>query len=202
MPQSMTQYASPATILTLSHREAERARAQEFGRRLRDLMQERHLKQSDLARLAFGLTVEPKTGYTVAKGRDRICAYVNGRQFPDAKNLTAIAEALDVNEGDLVPEIEPQETGHAASNFVIQNIPGRREQFFKIERMMDPRLVNKLMTIILAWDDLSSKSQVRKSKLTPREAEENAAEFDKLYEKQKKEIIADFGLLDDLEVSR
>jgi transcriptional regulator with XRE-family HTH domain len=179
---------SPAATLQLSNRELERLRAKEFGRRLRDLMLKKHMKQSDLAMLAFGPTTDPRTGYTVAKGRDRICAYVNGRQFPEAKNLEAIAKALDVDESDLTPEIDPQEIGRTESNFVIRAIPGQREQFFKIERVMDPLLINHLMAMILAWDDLTNKTQRRKSKLAPEQQEDNGRKFIELAEKQKREL--------------
>lgn len=188
MPQTTTRYASPAATLQLSHRETERLRAKEFGRLLRALMTKRHLKQSDLALLAFGPTVDPKTGYTVAKGRDRICAYVNGRQFPEAKNLKAIADALNVSQSDLTPEIDPREIGRSGSNFVIQPIPGQHEQLFKIERAMDPLLINHIMALILAWDDLASKTPRRKSNLTPEQQEDNYAAFTELAEKQKREL--------------
>jgi transcriptional regulator with XRE-family HTH domain len=206
MPRTMIRDPSPAATLQLSNRETDRLRAKEFGRLLRNLMLKKRLKQSDLAMLAFGPTVDPKTGYTVAKGRDRICAYVNGRQFPEAKNLEAIAKALDVSEGDLTPEIDPQEMRRTASNYVIQPIPGRREQLFKIERVMDPLLINNIMALILAWDDLAgSKMQRRKSNLAPRQQENNCDEFNdefvELAEKQKRELEQqlEYYLTNDLE---
>lgn len=204
MPRTMIRDPSPAATLQLSNREMDRLRAKEFGRLLRNLMMKKRLKQSDLAMLAFGPIVDPKTGYTVAKGRDRICAYVNGRQFPEAKNLEAIAKALDVSEGDLTPEIDPQEIQNTESNFVIQPIPGQREQLLTIKRKMDPLLINHIMAMILAWDDLANKKQRRKSDLAPEQPEQqenNYDEFIELAEKQKRELEQqlDYYLTNDLE---
>lgn len=202
MPQTPTRSASPAATLQLSHREMERLRAKEFGRLLRAMMTKKHLKQSDLALLAFGPTVDPKTGYTVAKGRDRICAYVNGRQFPETKNLKAIAKALSVSESDLTPKIDPREIGRSGSNFTIQPIPGERKQLFKIERAMDPLLINHVMAMILAWEDLASRTPRHESKLTPEQQEDNYAKLMELAEKQKREILEqqlDYYLTNNLE---
>lgn len=63
---------------------------QEFGRRLHNMILERNWNQSDLARAA-GL------------GRDSISTYVAGKTFPTPRALERLAEALQVDKNDLLP---------------------------------------------------------------------------------------------------
>jgi transcriptional regulator with XRE-family HTH domain len=76
---------------------------QTFARRLHELMVEKDLSQADVARRAFG-TETTKEGYTVAKGRDRISAYLSGRTYPESRTIKVLADALMVKPEDLAPE--------------------------------------------------------------------------------------------------
>jgi transcriptional regulator with XRE-family HTH domain len=78
------------------------AEKQQFARRLRELTTSRGWSQSDLARAAFGSTVD-RQGRTVARRRDSISAYLRGRAFPDSKSLAALCQALAVAPQDLAP---------------------------------------------------------------------------------------------------
>jgi transcriptional regulator with XRE-family HTH domain len=64
-------------------------------------MDSRGLSKSDLARLIWGSCTDPKTGYMVAKKRDRITAWVNGKAFPTDENLDLIAKALGITVEEL-----------------------------------------------------------------------------------------------------
>lgn len=77
---------------------------EDFARRLQAKLLERGWSQSDLARKVWGETTDVR-GYTVAKGRDRISAYVRAQQFPDPLNLKQIADALDTTPEDLAPRV-------------------------------------------------------------------------------------------------
>jgi len=63
---------------------------QEFGRRLFALMMTRSMSQSDLARAAN-------------MGRDSISTYVNGKTFPTPLALKKLAQALGVEQEELLP---------------------------------------------------------------------------------------------------
>lgn len=63
---------------------------QEFGRRLHRMILDRGWNQSELARRAD-------------IGRDAVSTYVNGRSFPDPKNLQKICMALGVEPKELLP---------------------------------------------------------------------------------------------------
>lgn len=74
---------------------------QEFARRLRALMRDRNMSQSDLARKIYG---EDKKGG--AKNRYRIESYYNGRNVPRAESLAQLSKALGVEPDDLVPALD------------------------------------------------------------------------------------------------
>lgn len=63
---------------------------QEFGRRLYRLMISKGWNQSELARQA-------------QLPRDSVSVYVRGRSLPTPKSLAKLAEALEVNSTDLLP---------------------------------------------------------------------------------------------------
>jgi transcriptional regulator with XRE-family HTH domain len=121
----------PAVTGKPSDRYTKSVRVQEFVHRLRALMAEKNLSQSDLAMRAFGPTTEKGTGYQVAKKRDRISAYVRGEQFPSDPHLEAIAEALCVKKTDLVPDVVPEFQSSVENSsdagFQVQQIPGRKD---------------------------------------------------------------------------
>jgi transcriptional regulator with XRE-family HTH domain len=73
-----------------------------FGKTLNDLMMKQGVSQSDLARHCFGTTEEK--GFEVANGRDRISKYLRGKSFPEAATLAKIAEKLECEVADLLPE--------------------------------------------------------------------------------------------------
>ena len=74
-----------------------------FGRRLRLLLEQKGMSQSDLARLIWGTTTT-RQGHTVAKNRDRIAVWIKGTAFPTQGNLKKVAAAIGVEIADLAPE--------------------------------------------------------------------------------------------------
>lgn len=75
---------------------------QAFAHRLNALMRERGWTQSDLARRAFGTYSDPKTGYILARKRERINKYVRGEQIPDPENLSLLAAAFGLTVDELI----------------------------------------------------------------------------------------------------
>lgn len=84
---------------------ASKAIKKEFGCRLESLMVARGLSQSELARQA---TKKMANGQMMS--RDSVFGYVSGRNIPGALRLQALAAALDVAPGMLLPnapEVRP-----------------------------------------------------------------------------------------------
>lgn len=69
---------------------------EEFGRRLRALMEKRHWNQSELARQA-------ELHFPGKFGRDSVSNYINGKNFPGTIHLNALAAALGVDPRELLP---------------------------------------------------------------------------------------------------
>lgn len=75
----------------------------EFGRHLHEMMLDRHLRQSDLARL---------TGM----GRDSISQYVNGNTLPTEENSRKLAKALNVGFDEIYPPNFRREAADTANH--------------------------------------------------------------------------------------
>lgn len=73
-----------------------------FASRLQAELDRRGLSASDLARKVWGERTD-KRGYTVARNRDRVSEYLNGRAIPASGNLVKIAGALGISPDALVP---------------------------------------------------------------------------------------------------
>lgn len=86
----------------------ERLIHEDFARRLHKAMADKGMSYSDLARKVWGeIEQTDKMGRTTmaARNRDRISVYVNGKGFPDPKNLALIAKALGMTPEELAPDI-------------------------------------------------------------------------------------------------
>ena len=83
------------------------ARSAAFAKRLKAIMRERELSASDVAAKMWGRYTNAE-GKNVARGRDRLSVWLNGLNFPDAKNLPLLAKVLDVKTTDLVTDAELQ----------------------------------------------------------------------------------------------
>ena len=80
----------------------------EFARRLQDAMTDKAWSQSDLARFASGHLPKPARGQKRRYngiGRHLISKYIGGVMLPNPVYLNALAKALDVEPGDLLPAI-------------------------------------------------------------------------------------------------
>jgi transcriptional regulator with XRE-family HTH domain len=73
---------------------------QEFGRKLRRLLMEKGLTQSEFARLAAKHTNDGQFR------RDLVSSYIHGRFAPSPKNLYAMAQTLDMEPEELLPQAE------------------------------------------------------------------------------------------------
>jgi transcriptional regulator with XRE-family HTH domain len=83
------------------------ARRAAFAKRLREIMDERGLSQSDVAAKIWGKYTNTENKH-VARGRDRISVWLSGKTFPDDNNLEKLAKALRVERSDLASDDELQ----------------------------------------------------------------------------------------------
>ena len=98
---------------------------QEFGKRLYNYMMHNRMSQSDLAR-ASGM------------GRDSISQYVRGRSVPSPKNLSRLAEALDVEVDVLFPNYDAQSNAVEQPTLEIKSIEADAENFWLRVNMKVP----------------------------------------------------------------
>jgi len=70
----------------------------EFGQRLRRLLVQKGMSQTDLARAAAQFTPDKSFG------RDLVSSYIAGRYVPNPVNLEAMASALGVSADELLPQ--------------------------------------------------------------------------------------------------
>lgn len=82
----------------------EKHEVRRFAERLHQLMIEKGLSQSELARAVWGETKDSR-GYSVARNRDRISAWLRGETVPEAANLSRLAQALDTPVTELAPDL-------------------------------------------------------------------------------------------------
>jgi transcriptional regulator with XRE-family HTH domain len=122
---------------------------QNFGRRLQQLLDQKGMNYSDLARLVWGKTVT-KSGYEVAKNRDRISVYISGKAFPDPRNLKKIADMLGVEIAELAPEmvgdamIEQQNPTYS-----ITKVQGESDKvFLRVNKLVPEQVAAKVMFLL------------------------------------------------------
>ena len=122
---------------------------QAFGRRLQQLLDQKGMNYSDLARLVWGKTTT-KTGYEVAKNRDRISVYIAGKAVPDARNLKKIADVLGVEVSELAPErfgdamIEQQHPAYS-----LTKVQGESDKvFLRVNKLVPEQVAAKIMFLL------------------------------------------------------
>tara|TARA_R110001606_G_C15222844_1_gene634237 strand:+ start:167 stop:580 length:414 start_codon:yes stop_codon:yes gene_type:complete len=100
---------------------------QEFGRRLYNFMMQNRMSQSDLSR-ASGM------------GRDSISQYVRGRSVPSPRNLTKLAEALNVEVDVLFPNYDAQANASEQPTLEMKSIEADAENFWLRVNMKVPAM--------------------------------------------------------------
>jgi transcriptional regulator with XRE-family HTH domain len=119
-----------------------------FSRRLHEIMIEKGLSQSDLARKIWG-TIENNQGYTVAKNRDRISVWLRGEVIPDARNMKMLAEALDTELEDLAPDIMAATVDRESPEISMNMIAGHSDKVhLHINKLLPFVLASKIVQMI------------------------------------------------------
>lgn len=102
------------------------AATMDFARKLRRLLAQKRMSQSDLARACWG-EEEMTGGYFGARGRDRINKYVTGKALPDPDSLNDIAKALEVAPADLAPSVVGKALEREHPEVRLTMVAGHRE---------------------------------------------------------------------------
>jgi len=122
---------------------------QAFGRRLQQLLDQRGWNYSDLARAVWGKTTT-KSGYEVAKNRDRISVYVAGKAVPDPRNLKKIADTLGVEVAELAPDrIGDAMIEQANPTYSITKVQGESDKvFLRVNKLVPEQVAAKIMFLL------------------------------------------------------
>jgi transcriptional regulator with XRE-family HTH domain len=122
---------------------------QAFGRKLQQILDQKGMNYSDLARLVWGKTTT-RSGYEVAKNRDRISVYIAGKAAPDARNLKKIADVLGVEVSELAPErfgdamIEQQHPAYS-----LTKVQGESDKvFLRVNKLVPETVAAKIMFLL------------------------------------------------------
>ncbi len=121
-----------------------------FGDRLRRILIERNMSQSDLARLVFNETRTDNRGYDVVVGKDRISAYINNRAKPEPKTLRLIATALKMDPAELAPELVSSANKNSQGPTVlIEALSGHTDKVrLQIHQLVPRRIAAKILAML------------------------------------------------------
>jgi transcriptional regulator with XRE-family HTH domain len=122
---------------------------QDFGRRLQQILDQKGMNYSDLARAVWGKTTT-KSGYEVAKNRDRISVYVSGKAFPDPRNLKKIADTLGVEIADIAPEhVGDAMIDQQNPTYSITKVQGESDKvFLRVNKLVPEQVAAKIMFLL------------------------------------------------------
>jgi transcriptional regulator with XRE-family HTH domain len=146
----MTKFVNQLPRVAGARLPIERARDINFAKRLRQLMSERELSQSDLAAKIWGRHISSE-GKDVAKGRDRISVWVAGKNFPDRENLEKLAKHLKVSE--LAPEAELKAAHSVAADWSITKPHGEvGVSFLQAARYLPDDIAHEIIGLFIKAD--------------------------------------------------
>lgn len=94
-----------------------------FAENLRRARVERGLSQSELAREIWGTTVDGR-GYTVARNRDRISVWEQGRAVPEPQSLQKLSDILGIPVEELAPGLTMEAIDRAPPQIHFHMVPG------------------------------------------------------------------------------
>ena len=137
----------------------ERARDVNFAKRLRQLMSEREMTQSELAAKIWGRHTSSEGKY-VAKGRDRISVWVSGKNFPDRENLEKLAKHLKVKVNELAPEAELKAAHSVAADWSLTKPHGEvGVSFFQAARYLPDDIAHEVIGLFIKADQRLTKTR-------------------------------------------
>jgi hypothetical protein len=121
----------------------------EFARRLQNAMILKGWGQSDLARFASQHLPKPQPGQRLNKSgirRDLISKYIAGVMLPNPVYLGALAKALDLEPGDLMPATVPGVRNEPAP-FELRALPDGRI-FVSVAQAVSKTTARKILDLL------------------------------------------------------
>lgn len=94
-----------------------------FADNLKRARVERGMSQSELAREIWGVTIDTR-GYSVAKNRDRISVWEQGKAVPEPASLQKLSDVLGVPVEELAPELTMETIDRAPPQIHFHMVPG------------------------------------------------------------------------------
>jgi hypothetical protein len=126
----------------------EKLELERFARRLHEAIVSRNMSPSDLAAEVWGRTTDSR-GYNVAKGRDRISVYLQGKSVPDPKNLARIAEVLGMKVEELAPDITASTVEKENPEIAMTAIAGHADKvFLRVNKLVPLELAAKIISML------------------------------------------------------
>lgn len=124
--------------------------AQDFARRLEELLRDRGMRQADLARAMFGEELDKKTGRPVAKHRDRISVWVAGKNLPDPQNMDLLAKTLGVPVEELAAPLVAQAVDRERSSLQIIQAAGHPDKVhLRVDMLVPQRVASRVMALLV-----------------------------------------------------
>lgn len=128
----------------------ERLEIQSFARKLDQALAAAGMNQSDLARAVWGETHDAK-GRPVARNRDRISQYLQGKSVPDARNLKKIADVLGMDPLDLAPNITTATIEREDPAVQLTVVTGHVDKaHLRVNTLVDYALAAKIIQMLAA----------------------------------------------------
>lgn len=125
-----------------------------FGKRLHNLLVEKGMSQSDLARLVFAETRTDNRGYGVVVGKDRISSYIRGKTTPSPQTLKKIADALRTTPEELAPDLAAESIANANPEILISTLAGHHNMaLLKINKLVPMKVAIQITNLIAEWED-------------------------------------------------
>ena len=142
----------------------------QFSKRLKALLRQRKIRQSDLARKIWNTVNYNKAGHELVYGRDAVSAWVNGKRGITPINMDLLCKALRVSPNDLWPGYDPVENADeildklkvpkpVAPFKVVKKPDGR----FKIEEVRIDLNDSEFLRVMSAFGSIMEKRQGRKT---------------------------------------
>jgi transcriptional regulator with XRE-family HTH domain len=128
--------------------QVEKLELERFARKLHEAIVSRNMSPSDLAAEVWGRTTDSR-GYSVAKGRDRISVYLQGKSVPDPKNLAKIAEVLGMKVEELAPDITASTVEKENPEIAMTAIAGHADKvFLRVNKLVSLELAARIISML------------------------------------------------------
>ena len=126
----------------------QRMEMETFARRLHQVMLEKKISQSDLARRMWGSTTDSR-GFNVAKNRERVCIWLKGKSYPDQINLQRLADTLGMKIEELAPDMVAGAVERENPEVQFTMAAGHSDKvYLRVNKLVPMALAAKIVTLL------------------------------------------------------